>query len=430
MNIIKRLRRKFIILATIGVIVVLGVALGLINTIAYMRMQSQVMSVLTYIVHNDGAVPQKIGGSDSSFFGDSRFFSDPSWTEETPEFAYQIRFFSVLVDANGYAKDIDIQHIASFSKQEAIEYARTTVEEARENGTRQGVFKKNRASYAYLIKPNDDGSYLIAILDCTRDVAAVSSFMRYSIWFGLACVVFYVLILAALCNVAIQPFVRNMENQKRFITNAGHELKTPIAIISANAEAIEMLNGKSQWTDSILKQVRRLTNLIQDLIMLSKMGERSQVDLVITDVDFSATVHSVVDSFRQLAADGEKKLTAEIADGIKVKGDSKCLYELVNILVDNAVKYCDDKGTIAVALRKPRLGKGAVVTVTNDYADGTNVDYSRFFERFYRGDTSHNSQKAGYGIGLSMAEELTKLMKGKINVSYKEGRITFTVRLN
>ncbi len=254
--------------------------------------------------------------------------------------------------------------------------------------------------------------------------------MRYSIWFGLACVVFYVLILAALCNVAIQPFVRNMENQKRFITNAGHELKTPIAIISANAEAIEMLNGKSQWTDSILKQVRRLTNLIQDLIMLSKMGERSQVDLVITDVDFSATVHSVVDSFRQLAADGEKKLTAEIADGIKVKGDSKCLYELVNILVDNAVKYCDDKGTIAVALRKPRLGKGAVVTVTNDYADGTNVDYSRFFERFYRGDTSHNSQKAGYGIGLSMAEELTKLMKGKINVSYKEGRITFTVRLN
>ena len=75
-----------------------------------------------------------------------------------------------------------------------------------------------------------------------------------------------------------------MENQKRFITNAGHELKTPIAIISANAEAIEMLNGQSQWTDSILKQVRRLSNLIQDLIMLSKMGERSQVDLVITDV--------------------------------------------------------------------------------------------------------------------------------------------------
>lgn len=423
MNMIKRLRRKFIIMATIGVLVVLGGALGLINTIAYMRMNQQVMSVLTYIIHNNGAVPQKIGGDDGSFF------SDPSWTEETPEFAYQIRFFSVLVNASGYAEKIDIQHIASFSEKEAIDYARTTVAEARENGTKQGFFKKNRASYAYMIQPNDDGSFLIVILDCTRDVAAVASFMRYSLWFGLGCVILYVIILAAMCNVAIRPFVRNMENQKRFITNAGHELKTPIAIISANAEAIEMLNGQSQWTDSILKQVRRLSNLIQDLIMLSKMGERSQVDLVITDVNLSETVHAVADSFQQLAVDAEKTLTTSIADGIHVKGDSKCLYELVNILVDNAVKYCDDQGNIEVTLRRARLGKGAVVAVTNTYADGANVDYSRFFERFYRGDTSHNSQKAGYGIGLSMAEELTKLMGGKINVSYKAQRITFTVRL-
>ena len=131
MNMIKRLRRKFIIMATIGVLVVLGGALGLINTIAYMRMHQQVMSVLTYIIHNDGAVPQKIGGDDGSFF------SDPSWTEETPEFAYQIRFFSVLVSADGYAQHIDIQHIASFSEKEAIEYARTTVAEARKSGENQ-----------------------------------------------------------------------------------------------------------------------------------------------------------------------------------------------------------------------------------------------------------------------------------------------------
>ena len=105
MNMIKRLRRKFIIMATIGVLVVLGGALGLINTIAYMRMNQQVMSVLTYIIHNNGAVPQKIGGDDGSFF------SDPSWTEETPEFAYQIRFFSVLVNAGGYAEKIDIHFL-------------------------------------------------------------------------------------------------------------------------------------------------------------------------------------------------------------------------------------------------------------------------------------------------------------------------------
>lgn len=423
MNMIKRLRRKFLIMAVIGVLVVVGGALGLINAIAYMRMNAQVMSVLTYIIHNDGAVPQKIGGDDSSFF------SDPSWTEETPEFAYQIRFFSVLVNGSGYAEHIDIQHIAVFSQPEAIEYARTTVEESRETGQKQGFFKKGRATYAYMIKPNDDGSFLIVIMDATRDAAAVTSFMRYSAWFGFGCIVVYILILAGLCNIAIRPFVQNMENQKRFITNAGHELKTPIAIISANAEAIEMLNGQSQWTDSILKQVRRLSNLIQDLIMLSKMGERSQVDLVITDVNFSETVKTVADSFQQLAIDAEKTLTTAIADNVMLKGDSKCLYELVNILVDNAVKYCDDGGSIEVALRRSRLGNGVVLDVSNTYVDGANVDYSRFFERFYRGDVSHNSQKAGYGIGLSMAEELTKLMGGKIFATYKGQRITFTVRL-
>ena len=190
-----------------------------------------------------------------------------------------------------------------------------------------------------------------------------------------------------------------------------------------------MLNGQSQWTDSILKQVRRLSNLIQDLILLSKMGERSQVDLVITDVNFSETVKTVSDSFQQLAIDAEKTLTTAITDNVRLKGDSKCLYELVNILVDNAVKYCDDGGSIEVALRRSRLGNGVVLDVSNTYADGANVDYSRFFERFYRGDVSHNSQKAGYGIGLSMAEELTKLMGGKIFATYKGDRITFTVRL-
>lgn len=423
MNIIKRLRRKFILIAAIGVIIVVGGALGIINTISYMSMRNQVMSVLTYIIHNNGAVPQKIGGTHGVFS-----LNDPTWTEDTPEFSYQLRFFSVLVGSSGYVEHIDINHIASFTEKEAIDYARTTVEETQENGKDYGFFKKDRASYAYMIRRNEDNSYLIVILDCTRDVAAINDFMRYSLWFGLICVAVYILILIGLSRVMIKPFVRNMDNQKRFITNAGHELKTPIAIISANTEAIEMISGKSQWTESILKQVRRMTQLIQDLIMLSKMGERSQLDLVITDVNLSETVQTVADSFKQLAVDGEKELTTAIAPAIHVKGDAKSLYELVNILVDNAVKYCDDHGIITVSLAKGRL-KGAVISVTNTYEDGKNVDYSRFFERFYRGDTSHNSQKAGYGIGLSMAEELTKLMHGKINVSYKDKSITFTVRL-
>jgi signal transduction histidine kinase len=221
-----------------------------------------------------------------------------------------------------------------------------------------------------------------------------------------------------------------MENQKRFITNAGHELKTPIAIISANAETIEMINGKSQWTGSILKQVRRLNNLITDLITLSKMGERSQTDLNMVSVDVSDTVQTVTESFQPMVTDEQKTLVSHIQPDLHIVSDAKCLYELVNILVDNAVKYCDDGGTIDVTLKSGKKNKGIIVTVANNYADGKNVDYSRFFERFYRGDESHNSQKSGYGIGLSMAEELTQLLKGKISVNFKDGIITFMIKLN
>ena len=419
MDMIKKLRRKFILVATVGVVIIVAGALGRINTISYMRMEAQVETILSYISQNGGKVPLYTSPKETSWFGET------DWSQNTPDFSYQLRYFSILVDGEGYARDINIANIAAFTKEEAIQYARTTVAK----GQPQGFFEKNKASYGYMITPQPNGDYLIVIMDCTRDVAAVRTFMRYSLWFGVGCIILYVVILAALCNLAIKPFIRNMENQKRFITNAGHELKTPIAIISANAEAIEMLNGQSQWTDSILKQVRRLSNLIQDLILLSKMGERSQVDLVITDVNFSDTVKTVSDSFQQLAIDAEKTLTTAITDNVRLKGDSKCLYELVNILVDNAVKYCDDGGSIEVALRRSRLGNGVVLDVSNTYVDGANVDYSRFFERFYRGDVSHNSQKAGYGIGLSMAEELTKLMGGKIFATYKGDRITFTVRL-
>lgn len=421
MNIIKRLRRKFILLATVAVVIIVVGALGLINAISYVRMESQCMTVLSYISQNGGKIPPNMAPAPPN----SSWLDRGSWSDDTPDFSYQIRYFSVLVNAEGYAKEINIKNIAAFSEDEAIQYARTTVGQEKP----QGFFKKNKATYGYMITKNDDGTYLIVIMDCTRDVSAVNDFMRDSAWFGFICILLYVLILAALCNVAIRPFIRNMENQKRFITNAGHELKTPIAIISANTETIEMINGKSQWTGSILKQVQRLNNLITDLITLSKMGERAQADLTITDINLSETVQTVADSFLSMVKDEKKALVSHIQPGIHIQSDAKCLYELINIFVDNAVKYCDDDGTIDVTLQKGKKNKGAVITVANNYADGKDVDYRRFFERFYRGDESHNSQKSGYGIGLSMAEELTELLKGKLSVHYKDGIITFEIKL-
>ena len=417
MDMIHRLRRKFLILAFAAVVLILAGALGLINGITYMKMRSEVNTLLTAIVQNDGIMPSHQPGTSTE-----SWLSDPEWYNETPEFAHQTRYFSVIMDESGKIRRLNLSNISAFNELQALEIARSLADSTQS----QGLFKNKRASYCYSVTPRTDGGKLVVVMDCTRDVGAVDAFMRYSLRFGLVCVLLYMLVLMFLSNYAIRPFVENVASQKRFITNAGHELKTPIAIISANAEALELISGKSQWTDNILFQVKRVTRLINELIMLAKMGEKNERELKKETMDISHTFTEVVQSFAPVVEGEKKKLVTEIQPDLLAETDPKYLYEIFTILLDNAAKYCDDGGTIQARL-ETHGKQGFRAQVSNDYKNGAGVDYSHFFERFYRGDESHNSKKAGYGIGLSMAEEATRLLGGKIQVEYKDGVITFGV---
>lgn len=417
MDMIHRLRRKFLILAFAAVVLILAGALGLINGITYMKMRSEVNTLLTAIVQNDGIMPSHQPGTSTE-----SWLSDPEWYNDTPEFAHQTRYFSVIMDESGKIRRLNLSNISAFNELQALEIARSLADSTQS----QGLFKNKRASYCYSVTPRTDGGKLVVVMDCTRDVGAVDAFMRYSLRFGLVCVLLYMLVLMFLSNYAIRPFVENVASQKRFITNAGHELKTPIAIISANAEALELISGKSQWTDNILFQVKRVTRLINELIMLAKMGEKNERELKKETMDISHTFTEVVQSFAPVVEGEKKKLVTEIQPDLLAESDPKYLYEIFTILLDNAAKYCDDGGTIRARL-ETHGKQGFRAQVSNDYKNGAGVDYSHFFERFYRGDESHNSKKAGYGIGLSMAEEATQLLGGKIQVEYKDGVITFGV---
>lgn len=420
MDIIHRLRRKFLFLAFIAVVLILAGALGLINTITYMKMRGEVDTLLDVIVQNDGVLPGHQPGTSTQ-----SWLSDPEWYNDTPEFAHQTRYFSVVLDEKGKIQRLNLSNISAFTELQALEIASRLVETDASQPVR-GMFKNKRASYAYEVSGRDAGGKLVVVMDCTRDVGAVEAFSRYSLRFGLVCVILYLLVLGFLSNYAIRPFVENMESQKRFITNAGHELKTPVAIISANAEALELISGKSQWTDNILVQVKRVTRLINELIMLARMGEKNQKQLKLEPVDVSRCFTDAVHSFAPLVENEKKKLESQIPEGIEAESDPKYLYEIFTIFMDNAAKYCDDGGTIRAVL-EPHGKKGFRALVSNDYKNGAGQDYTHFFERFYRGDESHNSQKAGYGIGLSMAQEATRLLGGKIQVEYRDGVITFGV---
>ena len=422
MNIIRRLRRQFILLATLAIVIIVFGALGLINLMGYYGMRSHCLDTMTYITQNGGSLPSRIRGEDSSFWN-SQFGA--SWAEDTPESPYLIRYFSIRLDSENRITGANVKNIVAFSEDQAIEFARTALSSPSE----YGFLQKNKARYGYMKTATADGGTLIVILDCTREFSDVHAFFSYSLWFGLICIFLYVLIFAVLSNRAIAPFVRNMENQKRFITNASHELKTPLAIISVNAEAMEMMNGKNQWTEGILKQVHRMSGLIGHLILLSKAGETTKAQLSLVPFDLKKLLLQSKEDFQLLAKDNGKELTLSCDEGGTVTTDEKILNEIIHILLDNAVKYCDDGGTIAMTAVKGKKKGTILLSISNDYKDGAHEDYSRFFERFYRDDESHNSKKAGYGIGLSIAKELSSLLSIPFTVTYQDGRISFNLLL-
>ena len=426
MNMIKKLHRKFILAGTAAVIIIVVGAFAVLNATVYFHEINDMERIMVAIADNDGRLPD---GSrideEEGYSALNRLINGDDWVSSTPDFLYQVRYFTVRWDKEGAVENVDISHTAAFSSTEAMRYAA----EAIESPDDRGFMNRGRAIYCYLRRPFNDGSQMVVVLDCTRNIISIKQMLRYSFLFSVGFIVLYFIIVAILSNIAIKPFIRNMENQKRFITNAGHELKTPIAIISANAETLEMLNGKSQWTENILKQVRRQSQLINNLIMLSKKEEDQMENLTFEDIDLSEQLANVAQTFEALAQDNEKQMTTKIPAGIHVFADQRCLYEIISILLDNAVKYCDAGGCISVSAEKKKLGKGPSFTVSNTYASGKNIDYTQFFERFYRGDESHNSIKPGYGIGLSMAEELVHLIHGTIHVVYKYDTISFIVSL-
>jgi two-component system sensor histidine kinase CiaH len=417
MNLIGKLRRRFILLATLAIFIIVAGALGLINAFGYWTTRTDIMDTLQLISNNNGKMPAHTRPAVE------RWFPGLVLDDETPEFFYQTRYFSILINADSQVTGVNIKNISAFSEEEAAQAAR----EAIQSESSSGFFQKNRASYGYMRTDRADGSHLVVVLDCTREFSAVHTFQNYSLWFGLMCILLYVIVFAFLSNRAVAPFIRNLENQKQFITNASHELKTPIAIISVNAEALEMVNGANQWTKGIRKQVTRLSQLINRLILLARASEGSQLVLNKTSFDVPALLKSTTEEFQPLAEGQKKHFVCEDIPPFTIKQDERYVTELLHILSDNAVKYCDDGGTIRLTAAPGKTDHGTI-SISNDFVNGKDVDYNRFFDRFYREDQSHNSQKAGYGIGLSIAADLAKTLGGKIDVSWADGRITFTMR--
>ncbi len=446
----KRLRRTFIGIASAAVLLVLTLVLLSLYAVNTVTNYGEIFSITEYIIEHSGRLPhidlKKETVTDFSVYD---------------ELQYETRYFSLLTDDKGNIISGNFDHIASVDNNDADKLLESISEATSRpmltrifsDPRKRGIIFGTDSDFAYMRKELDsneldrkirsetfyknnvenavelseNGGSIIVFLDCSRRILDMRSLRISTFVIGVVCFLIFFMIITLYSRRAIQPYIETQEKQRQFITNAGHELKTPLTIISANMEVLEMMNGKSEWIDSTLNQVKRLTGLVSDLITIARTEEYSDDNEKLGDtVDASAIVKELADGFRPVAEKEFKRIEMYIDEGITLTGNKKMLCELFSILIDNAVKYCDDRGVIKIELHSRKKG-GLQYIVSNDYADGKTADYSRFFERFYRGDTSHNSEKAGYGIGLSMAESITKLHKGRISVSWSDGVISFSV---
>ena len=192
---------------------------------------------------------------------------------------------------------------------------------------------------------------------------------------------------------------------------------------------MEVVGGENEWTQSTLKQVDHMNGLIQNLVMIAKAeenGDKSKLE----EINASETVMQTISPYRALVEKSGKTLNTDIEENVMVTSDEGKLRQLTTILVDNAIKYCDEKGAVGISLSSVRHGKFRMrMTVSNTYRDGAGIDCNRFFDRFYREDRSHNIDKGGYGIGLSIAESICRRYDGDIRAGWKDGVISFVVNL-
>jgi len=405
---IKRLRKSFVLVSMGCVTFVLLLVLAVLNISAFYRFDSFNERTLTMISENSGVFPppepEKIPGQ----------YSMRDMSMEAP---FQTRFFTVVLDDNGELISVDTGKIAAVTADEAVSMA-------------QSVFKSGRVSgysgyYKYQRTKTDDG-YLFVFLDCTRDFYSIESFFNISIAVFAASVVLIFILVFVLSKSAIRPISESYEKQKRFITDAGHEIKTPLAVIGSCTDVLEMEIGENKWTSGIRSQVQRMNKLTQNMISLAKIDENPD-NLRREELCISNLFSEIIDTYSAVSENDKLILKKEIQSDIFLVCDPLLIEQLCSILVDNVYKYASD-GEIRFSLNKKSR---KIILESENRVDGLSPgNHDEFFDRFYRGDQSRSSDNPGNGIGLSIAQSIVLAHNGTIEAnSNKENCITITVTI-
>lgn len=413
---IKRLRRKLIAACMISLAIVLIVILGGVNLMSYQKMVADADTVLALLGSNEGEFPKLHNGPENPpdteppvdrGTGKRGLLGAKGLSPETP---YESRFFSVVLNEDGQVIQTDTGQIAAVDDASAALYAQSVIGAGHTTGFMD--------DYRYLVL-TEEGNIRVIFLDCGRSLSSFRTTLLASVALSLLGLLSVLVLLLILSHRIVRPVAEGYEKQKQFITDAGHELKTPMTIINADVELAEMECGENQWLADIRRQTERLTGLTNDLIYLSRM-EEEQPPLQVIEFPLSDVTEEMALPFLAPATSQGKELSLHIQPMLSFTGDEKAIRQLISILLDNALKYSPAGGRLELQLEKQ--GRNILLTVTNTTIQPVGEDkLSHFFDRFYRSDQSRNSQTGGYGLGLSIARSIVLAHKGKIRVERPDG---------
>ena len=384
-------------------LILMTALVSVMNVVNYCTVISESDTVLDVLVQQNAAFP---GDMRPPKRDDSPFFMP---REMSPEVPYESRFFVVTVSAEGEILQSDLSRIVSVDEASAQEYIDRAINSKNDRGF-IGQFR--------FAKTSDENGTKILFLDCGRRLDSFRSFLWISVIVGLSgcAVVFVAFVLTA--GRIVAPIAESYEKQKRFISDAGHEIKTPLTIINANVDLLTLDGDKEELTE-IRQQTERLTELTNKLVMLSKMEEETHT-LQKIEIPLSDLVSETAGSFRAPAVARGIDLVIRVEPDVTAKASPDAVRQLLSILLENAVKYTPEGGEIAVDMKLHK--KTAVISVRNTTADRIDEKtLPHVFDRFYRTDASRNSQTGGHGIGLSIAKAIVNAHGGHISAATTDG---------
>ena len=409
---LKKMRLRMIMSSMLSYLAVIVFIAVLVNVCDYFVTTRKVDQTLSYILDFEERMPDRVGQPGPGQQPDMNEAPPPGDFMEMPnvEENYMTRFFVVRYDSNENAVFASTDYIASENETSAIEYARRALD----SGSERGYMNE----YRYVVEQEGDTTVVI-FLNAGREIQYMKSLGSLSVGVaGVSLILVFILVVLT-SKRAIRPIENNIKQQKRFITDASHELKTPLTSISTSIDVLEMEHGEDEWTGNIRAQIGRMTKLVSELVTLSKLDE----DMPLPNKEsfsLSNAAWEIAEVYEPQAKAQEKKLTVDIEDDINMVGEKSSVQQMFSVLLDNAIKYSDDKGEISFSVKKVK-GKTSV-KVYNTCSYDAPPDTDRLFDRFYRPDESRNSETGGSGVGLAIAKAVAETHGGEITAKCPDGK--------